>query len=121
MNLSGKAVKLKIIIGESDTVYQRPLYEAIVFAAKKYKISGVTVVKGIMNYGANSLFQSIKVFSLAIDLPIIIEMIDRPERLTDFAAIASRLLDKAEAGGLITLEEVDVLHYGTTSSFPASS
>ena len=102
MNLSGKAVKLKIIIGESDTVYQRPLYEAIVFAAKKYKISGVTVVKGIMNYGA-------------------IEMIDRPERLIDFAAIASRLLDKAEAGGLITLEEVDVLHYGTTSSFPASS
>ncbi len=111
MNLSGNAVKLKIIVGESDYVYQRPLYEAIVFAAKKYKISGVTVVKGIMNYGANSLFQSIKVFTLASDLPIIIEMIDRQERLTDFSAIVTRLMEKAGAGGLITMEEVDVLHY----------
>lgn len=112
MNLTGKAVKLKITIGEKDSVYQRPLYEAIVFAAKKYKISGVTVVKGIMNYGANSLYQSVKVFALSPDLPVIIEMVDRYERLTDFAAIVSRLMDKADAGGLITIEDVEVLHYG---------
>lgn len=116
MNLSGKAVKLKIIIGENDNVYQRPLYEAIVFAAKKYKISGATVTRGIMNYGANSLYQSIKVFALAADLPIIIEMVDKQERLTDFAAIVSRLIEKAGGGGLITLEEVEVLHYGTTAT-----
>lgn len=121
MNLSGKAVRLKIIVGESDTVYQRPLYEAIVFAAKKYKISGVTVAKGIMNYGSNSLLQSIKVFSLATDLPVIIEMVDRRERLTDFAAIVSRLMDKASAGGLITIEDVDVLHYGAGANLIQTS
>jgi PII-like signaling protein len=113
MNLSGEAIKLKITVGENDIIYQRPLYEAIVYAAKKYKISGVTVVKGIMSYGSNSMNQSIKVFALAADLPIIIEMVDKRDRLTDFAAIVSRLMDKAGAGGLITLEEVNVLHYGT--------
>jgi uncharacterized protein len=113
MNLSGKAVRLKIIVGESDTIYQRPLYEAIVFAAKKYKLSGVTVVKGIMNYGANSLSHSIKVFALAQDLPVVIEMVDRHERLTDFAGIVVRLMEKASSGGLVTLEEVEVLHYGS--------
>ncbi|WP_026474713.1 DUF190 domain-containing protein [Alkaliflexus imshenetskii] len=111
MNLNGNVVKLKIIIGEDDQVYQRPLYEAIVFAAKKYKLSGATVVKGIMNYGAGSLNQSIKVFALSHDLPVVIEMIDHRERLTDFAAIVSRLMDKAGAGGIITMEEVEVLYY----------
>ena len=116
MNLSGEAVKLKITVGENDIIYQRPLYEAIVYAAKKYKISGVTVVKGIMNYGANSMNQSIKVFALATDLPIIIEMVDKRERLTDFAEIVSRLMDKAGAGGIITMEDVQVLHYGARVS-----
>ncbi len=116
MYLTGQAVKLKIIVGESDYVYQRPLYEAIVFAAKKYKISGVTVTKGVMNYGSNSMGQSIKVFAMATDLPMVIEMVDKKERLTDFAAIVGRLMDKAGAGGIITLENVEVLHYGSGSS-----
>ncbi|ASB48539.1 DUF190 domain-containing protein [Alkalitalea saponilacus] len=111
MELSGKVVRLKIIVGESDQVYQRPLYEAIVYAAKKYKLSGATVTRGIMNYGSGSLGLSIKVFSLATDASMIIEMVDHRERLTDFAQIVSRLMEKADAGGIITLEEVEVLYH----------
>ncbi|TCO10419.1 DUF190 domain-containing protein [Natronoflexus pectinivorans] len=111
MELSGKVVRLKIIVGESDQVYQRPLYEAIVYAAKKYKLSGATVVRGILNYGSGSLVQSIKVFSLATDAPVVIEMVDHRERLTDFAQIVSRLMEKADAGGIITLEDVEVLYH----------
>ncbi len=111
MHLFGKAAKLKIIVGENDLVYQRPLHEAIVFAAKKYKISGATVTKGVLNYGAQSIHQSVKIFALSNDQPMVIELIDYRDRLTDFAGIISKLMKKAEAGGIITIEDVEVLHY----------
>lgn len=112
MNLSGKAKKLKVIVGETDRVYQRPLYEAIVYAAKKYKIAGVTVTHGVMSYGAESMIHCVKIFSLANDLPMVIEMVDNEARLTDFARIINRLIDKAGGGGLMTIEDVEVLRYG---------
>jgi uncharacterized protein len=111
MILEGKAKKLKIIIGENERVYQRPLFEAIVFAAKKYKLAGVTVSKGIMSFGADSMDLSVKVFELAEHLPVIIEIVDVAERIEDFGNIISKLLDKAKSGGIIYFEDVDVLRY----------
>ena len=111
MHLEGKAKKLRIIVGENERVYQRPLYEAIVFAAKKYKLAGVTVTRGIMSFGADSMIHSIKIFALAEDLPLIIEVIDVAERIEDFAGIISKLLDKASSGGIIYVEDVEVIRY----------
>jgi len=111
MVLQGEAQKLKVIIGEEDRVYQRPLFEAIVFAAKKYKMAGVTVTKGIVSYGANSIVNNTKVFSLSPEQPIIIELIDRGERVRSFAEIATKLLEKAACGGIIYTENVNVLLY----------
>jgi len=112
MNLSGQAKQLKIIVGESDRVYQRPLYEAIVYAAKKYKIAGVTVSRGMLSYGSDSMIHSSKIFALSKDVPIIIVLVDVNARLADFSVIINRLMDKAGAGGLMTIEDVEVLRYG---------
>lgn len=114
MNLSGTVKKLVVIVGESDRVYQRPLYEAIVYAAKKYKISGATGIRGVLSYGEKSLSNSNKIFSLSEDVPIVLSFVDVGDRLRDFALIINRLMDKAETGGIITMEEVDVLRYGET-------
>jgi len=111
MNLLGESAKLKIIIGENDIVYNRPLYEAIVFAAKKYKLSGATVTKGILSFGAQSIHQSVKIFSLSKHPPIIVEIIDYKDRLTDFAEIVKKLMIKAKAGGIISMEDTEVLYY----------
>ncbi len=112
MNLSGPVKKLIIIVGESDKVYQRPLYEAIVFAAKKYKIAGATASRGFLSYGSESMIYSSKIFSLSDDVPIVISCVDLKQRLTDFANIVNQLMDKAGAAGLITVEDVEVLRYG---------
>ncbi len=112
MLLEGNAQKLKVIIGEDDRVYQRPLYEAIVFAAKKYKMAGVTVYNGRLSYGAESILSNSKVFSLSPEQPIIIELVDRFERISSFAEIVVKLLDKAKSGGIIYTEDVKVLAYG---------
>ena len=45
---------LRIFIGESDKVGGQPLYEALVFEAKKMGLSGATVLRGVMGFGANS-------------------------------------------------------------------
>ncbi|TRX72172.1 DUF190 domain-containing protein [Carboxylicivirga sp. M1479] len=111
MVLEGDAQKLKVIIGEEDRVYQRPLFEAIVFAAKKYKMAGVTVYKGMLSYGADSIVNNRKVFSISNEVPIIIELIDRAERISSFAEITSKLLEKAQSGGIIFTEHVDVISY----------
>lgn len=111
MYLEGKAKKLRIIVGEDEQVYQRPLYEAIVFAAKKYKLAGATVTKGIMSYGSDSMIHSVKVFSLAEDTPMVVEIIDVAGRIDDFAEIINKLLDKARSGGIIYFEDVNVLRY----------
>jgi PII-like signaling protein len=111
MILKGEARKMKIIIGENERVYQRSLYEAIVFAAKKYKMAGVTVSKGILSYGADNLDHNSKVFALSEDKPIVIEMVDLHERIEDFGNIVAKLMDKAQSGGIIFFEEVEVLKY----------
>ncbi len=112
MNLSGKVKKLVIVVGESDKVYQRPLFEAIVYAAKKYKIAGATVVNGSLSFGEKSLAHSSKIFPLSEDVPVVISLVDVSDRLRDFSLIINRLMDKAKASGLMTLEDVEVLRYG---------
>jgi len=111
MILEGSNKKLKIITGERDIVYRRPLYEAILFAAKKYKIAGATAYKGLISYGADSLINHIKVFSISDERPVVIELIDREERISDFSEIAARLLKKSGSGGIIYIEDVNVVSY----------
>ncbi len=111
MVLEGEAMKLKVIIGEEGIVYQRPLHEAILFAAKKYKMAGVTIYKGMLSYGADSIINNVKVFATSNELPVIIEMVDRAERVYDFSEIVSKLMDKAGCGGIVYVESVDVVAY----------
>ena len=111
MILEGKAKKLKIIIRETEKVYQRSLYEAIVFAAKKYTLAGSTVTRGVMGYGANDLTNSSKTYEVSEDPPIIIEIVDREERIEDFSKVVSGLIDKANGAGIIYIEDVDIVTY----------
>ncbi len=111
MLLEGKAKKLKIIVQESEKVYQRSLYEAIVFAAKKSTLAGATVSRAIMGYGSNGLTNSSKTYHISQESPIVIEIVDRPDRIEHFALVASGLIDKANGAGIIYIEDVDVVIY----------
>ena len=111
MILEGKAKKLKIIIRETEKVYQRLLYEAIIFAAKKYTLAGSTVSRGVMGYGANGLTNSSKNFEFTEEPPIIIEIVDRDARIEGFAKVVSDLIDKANGAGIIYIEDVDIVSY----------
>jgi uncharacterized protein len=104
-----KALLLRIYIGESDRFDHHPLYEAIVLKAREQGLAGATVLRGPMGYGHSSRLHTAKVLRLSEDLPMIVEIIDREEKITAFLP----LLDDMVEGGLISLEEVRVLHYGS--------
>lgn len=111
MENNPNAKLLRIFIGENDKVGQQPLYEAIVFEAKKQSLSGATVTRGIMGFGANSSVHTTKLFELSSDLPLVIEIVDSEEKIRDFVHAVEHLFEQAKSGGLITLEKAEVIRY----------
>ena len=107
MRLPEEAELLRIFIGESDHYAGRPLYEVIVQEARKRGMAGATVLRGMMGFGAHSRMHTAKILRLSEDLPIIIEIVDKPERIAEFLPE----LDKMIGEGLITLERARVIAY----------
>ena len=98
---------LRIFIGESDRWHQQPLYEAIVLKARELGLAGATVLRGPMGFGANSHLHTTKILRLSNDLPIIIEIVDKEEKIN----LLLPHLDEMVQEGLVTLEDVRVLKY----------
>ena len=107
MKLPEKGQLLRIFIGESDRSEGHPLYEAILNEARRLNMAGATVLKGVMGFGASSRIHTTKVLRLSEDLPMVIEIIDKKERIN----LLMPYLDKHVKEGLITLEEVRVIKY----------
>jgi len=107
MKLEGEGKLLRIFIGESDRWHGKPLYEAIVLAAREQGLAGATVLRGPMGFGANSHIHTAKILRLSEDLPMIVEIVDSEDKIHEFIPV----LDDMVAEGLITLETVHVLRY----------
>lgn len=103
---------LRIFIGESDRWEHKPLYEAIVLKARELGLAGATVLRGPMGFGANSHLHTAKILRLSMDLPMVIEIVDSGEKIDRFLP----QLEPMMAGGLVTLENVQVIQYRATSA-----
>lgn len=98
---------LRIFIGENDSCKGHPLFEEIVLQARKLNLAGATVLRGIMGYGADSKIHTSKILRLSDDLPVIIEIVDTPEKIE----LILPFLDDNVKEGLITIENVRVIKY----------
>ena len=108
MQIPKQALLLRIFFGEDDKLEGRPLYEAIVLKAREMHLAGATVLRGPMGFGASSRLHTTKILRLSEDLPLVIEIVDSEDKINSFLP----LLDGMMGSGLITLEKVQVLHYG---------
>lgn len=111
MPLNPDSKLLRIFIGENDKIDHRPLYEALLFAAKKQGLAGATVLRGIMAYGASTQVHTAKLIDISQDLPIIVEIVDHEDKINIFLKTVNNLMDEAGCGGLVTLEKAQVLYY----------
>ncbi|MBI5467845.1 MAG: DUF190 domain-containing protein, partial [Deltaproteobacteria bacterium] len=75
--------------------------------ARKTGMAGATVTRGVLGFGAHSRIHTAKILRLSEDLPLIVEIVDKPERIEAFLPD----LDKMVGEGLITIEKVRVVAY----------
>jgi PII-like signaling protein len=110
MQVPRDAVLLRIFVGENERCDRRPLYEAIVLMARETHLAGATVLRGPLGFGHSSRLHTAKIMRLSEDLPMVIEIVDSEEKIEAFLPV----LDGMIGSGLITLEKIKVLKYGTT-------
>jgi PII-like signaling protein len=111
MEISGQAVLLRVFIGESDKLGHIPLYEAIVKEARSAGLAGATVLKGVLGYGATARIRTAKILDLSADLSLVVEIVDEETSVTAFQRRLSEMFEEANCGGLVTLENIRVVHY----------
>lgn len=110
MRLEGSGKLLRIFLGESDRFGHRSLAEAIVERAREEGLAGATVLRGIEGFGASSTLHTTRILRLSEDLPVLIEIVDREDRIAAFLP----LIDEMITEGLVTLENVQVCVYRGT-------
>jgi PII-like signaling protein len=105
---TGRAKQLTIFIGETDLYHHQALYGALLEMLRREGCSGATAIRGIAGFGASTVIHTSAILSLSMDLPIVIVVVDRPERI-------DRIIEPVRAmapNALITLTEVEVVQSG---------
>jgi len=115
MQIPRDAVLLRVFLGEDDKFQRLPLYEAIVLKAREMHLAGATVLRGALGFGHSSRLHTTKILRLSQDLPLIIEIVDSADKIEAFLPE----LDRMMSSGLVTLEKVQVLQYGSLQAAPA--
>jgi hypothetical protein len=99
---------VRIYLGESDKCKGEPLYEAIVKKLLMLDFSGATVYRGILGYGAKGHTHKAGKFHLSHDLPIMISVVEKPERVDELVeVVAGMMLD-----GIIVTSDVELHQVG---------
>jgi len=112
MKLSGEGKLLRIFLGDIDKVGHKPLYEALVLRAREMGLAGATVLRGVEGFGAASrVIHTAKILRLSEDLPIVVELVDTEENIKKFLPAVDELFEKADCGGMVTLEKAEIIKY----------
>ncbi|MEO8504410.1 MAG: DUF190 domain-containing protein [Acidobacteriota bacterium] len=105
--LERDGVLVRVFIGESDTWHHQPLATALIERLRREGFAGATVFHGVAGFGAHSVLHTASLLRLSQDLPVIIEIVDSPDRVPRLQEI----LDEMVSEGLVTMEKVQVLKY----------
>ena len=103
--LEGQAKLLRVFIGEADKWNGEPLHEAIVKKLRMMEIAGATVYRGILGYGAKGHEHKKSFLHVSRDLPIMISVVDRPEKIEQAADAIEAMLED----GLIVVSDAEMI------------
>ncbi|MFA5250137.1 MAG: DUF190 domain-containing protein [Parachlamydiales bacterium] len=103
-----EALQLRIFIGESDEYQGKKLYKYLLEMFREEGLSGATVLRGLGGFGKTSRLHTSDILRLSTDLPIIVEVTDRKEKIERIKP----KLDLVMKEGLITEEKVKIIFYG---------
>ncbi len=103
-DLGERAMILRIYVGEADKHGHEALYKHLVKLLRERGLWGATAFRGVMGFGAKSVLHAASPLRLSQDLPILIEAVDRPEKIEAVLPEVAALV----AEGLVLTEDVRV-------------
>jgi len=107
--MQGNAKLLRIFISSTDKFKHEPLYQVIVYAAKRYGLSGASVLRGVMGYGSSSRVYSQTYWEISDKVPLVVEIIDETEKIEKFTETILPFFDNINKGCLITVEDAKII------------
>ena len=99
-----KGKMLKIYLEENDKLNKKALYEWILEEAIKLNIAGATVVRGFEGFGENKHIHTVHILSISLNLPVIIEMVDTEEKITELLSQIKKEIKNC----LVTIQDIDI-------------
>jgi PII-like signaling protein len=106
---NGKGQRITVYFGEADRWRHQPMALALLEMLRRDGCSGATVTRGVAGFGAGSRIKTATLVELSGDLPMVLTVVDTPERVARFLPEIRDML----GGGLITVEEVDIYQYSS--------
>ena len=111
---TGENVKvLRVYTSSTDKLKHTPLYEMLVYAARRNGLAGATVHKGVMGFGGSSVVHSAKFWETNDKLPVVVEIIDESPKIEAFVEVIKPYLESVRYGCLVTIEDANVVFYKT--------
>lgn len=101
----GPAQKVTVYVSEEQHYHGRSAYTAVLDYLFYHGVSGATVTRAIAGFGSGHEMHTADLLRLSANLPIKIEFIEEPEKVS---AILPKLRDML-GKGMITLQETQVL------------
>ncbi len=111
MNTNDNIKVLRVYTSSTDKLKHTPLYEALVFAARRNGMAGATVLKGVMGYGGSSVVHSAKFWETNDKLPVVVEIVDESSKIEAFFELIRPYLESVRYGCLVTVEDAKILYY----------
>ena len=107
LSLEKKAQRLRIYIDESDRWRGTALDSVLLETLRARGMAGATVFRGISGFGAHSRIHTTKIEVLSFDLPVVIEVVDTPEKIDAILDVIYPMVRE----GLMTVEDVQIVKY----------
>jgi PII-like signaling protein len=113
MSSTERIQRVRIYLNERDQAGEQPLYLAALERLRREGATGATALRGVAGFGAGSRLRIAGVADFS-PAPIVIEWVDRVERITRVLPTLDDLLPEA----LITVEDLNVYRAVLRSSGP---
>jgi PII-like signaling protein len=98
---------LRLYVNGSKRCRGKPLYQAVVEEARAMGLAGASVFLTDLAYGVKRQLRDAKSEYLFVDIPVVVEVVDAPEKVE---ALLERLRPMV-VGGFATFEAVRVICY----------
>lgn len=99
--------RFRIYINNEDRWQGKSLYSALLETLREYGVAETTTFRGMTVVDAQPQLHTNAIESLRANLPVMIEVIDTEERISDVLKIVSPMVRE----GLVIVDDVEIIKY----------